>query len=330
MLVSRFPAQAGALDTTLGNYLTGLGLQGDPGIGVGQDAAAQILSLRANDGSWPSNPEVFTGGTQPGEWRPTPPAFASMAVPWLGDVASFAVPSALLFPPPPPDLTSDRYTRDYDEVKALGRATGSSRTQEQTDLALFYSDNLIVQAQRTLRGVAATVDDVGANARLFALANMSAADTVIGAWKAKRFYHLWRPITAIREGENDGNPDTVGDPTWTPLLATPAYPEYDSGANSFTAAVTRTLALLLGDKKTFTVTSTPVNQSKTYQRFSDLADDMVRVRIYQGIHFRRADEIARIEGRRAADWAFVHSLRPLHGWTLWRLWAAWFAADETH
>ena len=124
---------------------------------VGHQAATQIVDLRSGDGSWPSNPEVFTGGTQPGDWRPTPPALASMAVPWLGDVAPFALRrTAQLFPHPPPHLTSDRYTRDYNEVMALGRATNSSRTPEQTALALFYSDNLIVQGERTLRGVAAS------------------------------------------------------------------------------------------------------------------------------------------------------------------------------
>jgi hypothetical protein len=322
VLVNRFPAQAGTLDTALTNYLTNLGLQGDPGVAVGQDAAAQIISLRTGDGSFPSNPEVFTGGTQPYEWRPTPPAFAPMAVPWLGEVTPFSFEEHSPLFPPPPSISSDRYTRDYDEVKALGRATNSSRTQAQTDLALFYTDNLIVQAERTLRGVAAGVNDIGANARLFALANMSAADTVIICWKNKRDYHTWRPITAIQQGDNDGNPDTVGDPTWVPMVTTPPYPEYFSGANSFTSAFTRTLALLFGDKKTFTVTSTPVNQTRTYQRFSDQLADMVDVRIYQGIHFRTADDVARIEGRRSADWTFTHALRPIHG--TWRVWAQWW------
>jgi len=315
VLVDRFPAQAGSLDTILHDYLASLGLLGDPGVAVGQDAAAEIIALRVGDGSWPSNPEVFTGGTEPGDWRPTPPAFAPMAVPWLGAVAPFALEDcAQLFPaPPPPHLTSGKYTQDYNEVKALGRATNSSRTPEQTALALFYSDNLIVQGERTLRGVAATVDSIGDNGRLFALANMAAADAAISAWNAKRYYNFWRPITAIQEGDNDGNPDTAGDPTWLPFLGTPPYPEYTSGANNFTNAFMRTLALLFGDRTTFTVTSTPVNQAKTYERFSDMARDMVEVRIYQGIHFRSADVVARRQGRRAADWAFSHFLRPLHG-----------------
>ncbi len=312
VLVNRFPSQAGSLDAALQNYLAALGLVGDAGQVVGEEAAAEIVALRTGDGSWPSNPEIFSGGTEPGEWRPTPPAFAAMQVPWLGSVTPFALKSAdQLRPPPPPQLSSGKYARDYEEVQALGRATGSSRTQEQTDLALFYSVNLIAQGQQTLRGVAVSIDDIGDTGRLFALANMAAADAAIAAWNAKREFAFWRPITAIQEGENDGNPKTVGEPTWAPFLTTPAYPEYTSGANNFTSAFMRTLALLLGNRTAFTVTSgPPINQTKTYERFSDMARDMVDVRIYQGLHFRTADEVARIQGKRSADWAFSHFLRP--------------------
>lgn len=314
VLVSRFPAQAGSLDTTLQTYLADSGLGGDPGMAIGQDAAAQIIVLRTADGSWPSNPEVFIGGTQAGEWRPTPPAFSPMQAPWLGAVVPFALKHAnQLFPDPPPRLTGKKYARDYNEVKALGRATDSSRTPEQAALALFYTDNLIAQGQRTLRGVAGSNDDIGANARLFALANMSAADAVIISWHAKRSYNYWRPITAIQQGDDDDNPNTAGDPTWVPLVTTPAYPDYTSGANSFTAAFMRTLARLLGNETTFIVTNVPRNETKTYERFSDMAADMVEVRIYQGIHFRTADEVARRAGKRVADWTVNHFLRRCWG-----------------
>jgi hypothetical protein len=140
---------------------------------------------------------------------------------------------------------------------------------------------------------------------------MSAADAIITAWADKRHWNFWRPITAIREGDNDGNAKTDGDPNWLPYLVTPPYSDYTSGANNLTGAMTRTLELMFGDKTTFTVTSTPANTSKTYERFSDMADDVVDVRIYQGIHFRSADQVARRQGTRAADWAFSHFLRPL-------------------
>jgi len=315
VLVARFPSQTGALDTLLSNYLNNLGLLGDAGVAVGQQAAVGILNLRAGDGSFPSNPEVFVGGTEPGEWRPTPPAFAPMAAPWLGTVVPFTLKDStqLTASPPPPHLRSGEYARDYDEVKALGSAGSTARTQAQTDLALFYTDNFLALWERTLRGIAAAnINNIGDSALLFALANMSAADATITAWADKRHWNFWRPITAIREGEDDGNRRTAGDPTWVPLIATPPYPEYTSGANNLTGAMTRTLELFFGDKVTFTVTSTPVNKSKTYHRFSDMADDVVIVRVYQGIHFRTADAVARRQGTRAADWAFSHYLRPLN------------------
>ena len=314
VLVAQFPAQSGPLGTVLNNYLSARGLLGDPGVGVGQIAAARIVNLRVGDGSFPQNPPAFTGGNQPGEWRPTLPAFAPMVAPWLGSVVPFGLKdsSQLLASPPPPKVNTGEYAKDYNEVKALGRANSTARTPEQTALALFYSDNFITMWQRTLRGLStANLSNIGDSARLFALANMSGADGVITAWNNKKYWNYWRPITAIQEGDNDGNPKTVGDPAWLPLIATPAYPEYTSGANNLTAATMRTLAHFFGDQTTFSVFSTPVNVSKTYNRFSDVADDVVDARIYQGIHFRSGDEVARRQGMRAADWAISHFLRPI-------------------
>src|SRR5262245_14768868 len=194
VLVNRFPGQAASLDTALQNYLAALGLPGDPGVAIGQVAAAQIVSLRTGDGSWPSNPEVFTGSTQPGEWRPTLPLFLPMQAPWLGFVAAFALKDFdQLYPsPPPPQLTGSQYTQEYNEVKALGRADpGSTRTQEQTDLARFYTENFFTLVERMMRGIASP-SDVGANGRLFALANVAGADTLINTWNAKRTYNRWR------------------------------------------------------------------------------------------------------------------------------------------
>jgi hypothetical protein len=310
------PAFALALDAQLFNYLNPLGLAGDPGGLVGHEAASRVLAIRGTIGTFPYPPEVFTGGTGPGEWRPTPPAFAPMAAPWLRNVPPFTLKesSQLAGSPPPPRLGSGEYTHDYDEVKALGRADpGSSRTPEQTALALFYTDNFTTLWERTLRGVAAVnTTNIGDSGRTLALANMAAADAIITAWTDKRGFHFWRPITAIQNGDTDGNPRTAGDLTWTPYLVTPPYPEYTSGANNLTASMTRVLERLFGDKTEFNVFSTPAGVTRTYQRFSDMADDVVLVRILQGIHFRSADEVARREGTRAADWAVSHVLRPIN------------------
>jgi hypothetical protein len=237
-----------------------------------------------------------------------------MATPWMATVTPFTLKDSaqLRAAPPPTPLNSGEYVRDYNEVKALGSINSTQRTQEQTALAVFYAGNFFDLWFRTLQGIAGTnLSGIGDSARLFALSGLATADAVITAWNTKRYWNFWRPITAIREGDNDGNSQTAGDPNWLPFLPTPPYPDYTSGATNVTGAMTRTLERFFGDKTTFSVTSTPVNQTKTYHRFSDMADDVVDVRIYQGIHFRFADDVARRQGTRAADWAFSHFLRPL-------------------
>jgi hypothetical protein len=324
VLVAIYPAQATALETLYLNYLADHGLNGDPGLLVGEQVAARIAPLRRADPS--PLPPPFTGGTGIGQWRPTPsfignppapPSGAPMAVHWMAGFDPFTLTGATrLRADPPPALTSERYRREYDEVKRLGSFSSTERTAAQTDLAYFYTDNFLAQWNRALRGIANNhLRRTGDSARLFALANLSVADALITAWDSKKFYNLWRPITAINEGDNDGNPHTVGDPAWRPLINTPNYPDYTSGANNVVGAMTRTLQLFFGrDRLTFEVTSlAPLATTKTriYDRFSDAAADVVEVRIYLGIHFRAADVVARKQGQRVAEHAFRHFLLPL-------------------
>jgi hypothetical protein len=337
VLVGLFPAQKTSLDMTYGDYLASHGLIGDPGLAVGQAVAAGMLPLQR---SAPNPlPPPFTGGTNPGDWRPTdsflvgagpnaglpgppfgpPPPFAAMATPWLAAVTPFTLnrPDQFRSEPPPP-LTSGRYARDYDEVKALGARLSSARTAEQTDLGYFYADNFLVLFQRTLRAIADQhVHDIGDSARLFALVGLAGADATITAWDSKYHFNFWRPLTAIREGDNDGNSRTIGDPTWEPLINTPNYPDHTSGANNGSGSFTRILSLFFGtDEFTFDVSSTyprAIQKNRQYQRFSDMAQDVVNVRIYEGIHFRTADEVARKQGTDVAKWVFNHFLRPVPG-----------------
>jgi hypothetical protein len=317
VLVGMYPAQATALDTTYFNYLADHGLNGDPGILVGQQVAARILPLRRVNPN--PLPPPFVGGTGVGMWRPTPAAFSPMAAPWMGGFDPFTLTSPTRFrAPPPPALTSERYTRDYNEVKALGSLDSAKRTAEQTDLAYFYSDNTPAQWNRVLRGIAKRqLRRTGDSARLFALANLATADALISSWDSKTFYVLWRPITAIQEGEFDGNPATAGDPAWQSLINNPNYPDYTSGANCVSGAMTRTLESFFGtDKLAFEVTSLAtqaVRKSRWYQRFSDAANDVVDARVFLGIHFRFADVAARTQGQRVADWTFSRFLLPLRG-----------------
>ena len=320
VLVNRFPAQAASLTATYQQYLLSHGLtESDPGVAVGAEAAAGIIALRACDGSFPAQPPPpFTGGTDPGVWRPTPPANLPMAVPWLGNVTPFAMTRPSQFrSEPPPDLTSREYAKDYDEVKAVGALNSSVRTADQTDMAHFYAGNTPVIWNRALRDIANThVHNVGDSARLLALVSMAVADALISSWNDKNFYVFWRPITAIREGDNDDNPHTIGDPGWVSLITTPNYPDYTSGANNFASAVTTMLEHFFEtDHLTFSITTTNVGptaqDTRTYNRLSDAAQDVVDARVYSGIHFRFADEAARKQGRLVANWTFKNFLRPL-------------------
>ena len=318
----------GPVDTLYANYLAANGLVGDPGLAVGQQAAAQILALRANnDGRVPANAEQFLGGTGVGEWRPTSFTPAGQPVPMTGayirSILPFTLRDASQFrQEPPPNLKSGKYADEYNEVKALGSLTGSSRRPSQTDTALFFADNAIQYWNRALRSIAnLDLTDSGDRARMFALVNIAMADSLIASWDSKVHFNLWRPITAIRLGDSDGNDRTVGDGGWTPFIATPNYPDYTSGANNLGGSATTMLANFFGrDRFTFTMTSTFVHPTtgetpqnpRVYSRFSDAANDVVDARIFEGIHFRSADEDARSQGKHIANWAFTHFLRPSH------------------
>jgi hypothetical protein len=331
VLKARFPAQTASLLAIYNAYLVSnsLPLADFAAEGVGAHAAAAIMALRANDGSYPiPPPPPDLGRTGAGEWRSTPPALAPFSAPWLGAVQPFTAKYEEQFRAlPQPRLTSHEYARDYNEVKRLGcltcnDASVGGRTPEQTDLARFYSDNTVVMIQRTLRSIIdarpGEFSRLGDSARLMALANLASADAVMTAWDSKKFYNFWRPITAIQQilpGDDDGNPQTEADATWVPFVTTPPYPDYTSGANSVVGSIMHTLALFFGnDKLTFTVTSnTAPGVQKTYTRCSDMAGDLVEVRILQGIHFRFADTAARSAATRVAHQAFHHFLRPRHG-----------------
>ncbi|HEV3410251.1 MAG TPA: vanadium-dependent haloperoxidase, partial [Chthoniobacterales bacterium] len=320
VLVHRFPAQSSALDNAYQQYLSNHGLsENDPGAAVGAAAAAGIIALRAADGSFPASaPAPFTGGLSPGVWRPTPPANLAMFAPWMAHVVPFSLTRPSQFScPSPPALTSTEYARDYDEVKALGAQNSTARTADQTDMAYFHAGNVVVMWNQALRDIAAArVQHIADSSRLFALANMATADCLIAAWNDKKRYAFWRPITAIREGATDDNAATAPDAEWQPLLTTPNYPDYPSGAANFASAATRVIEHFFEtDYIPFSITTTntgPTAQdTRSYARLSDAAQEVVDARIYSGIHFRFADEAARAQGRQVADWIFGTRMRPL-------------------
>jgi hypothetical protein len=317
VLVTYSPYAQATLDAAYAASLARLpdGKAKTRGIAFGTRAADNLIALRANDGR--NAPILFTQPPAPGVWRPTPPGFAPMITPWMGFVTPLLVRSPTQFaPPPPPTLTSARYTRDFNEVKALGSATSTVRTQAQTDTALFYSGLANTQLQAMLRDqVSVRHLDLVDAARMFAAADMSAADTIISVWHAKYVDGFWRPSTAINLADTDGNPATDPDTIWVPLRPDPAYPEYPSGYNGFAAAVTRGLERVFHTRQLqLTVISTAVpNVQRHYDTGSALRQDVVDGRMWLGVHFRFADTAARDMGLRLTDWTLDRYFQPAHG-----------------
>jgi hypothetical protein len=305
------------LDALYADELAGIpeGAAKADGVAAGGAAAAAMLAARTNDGRY--GPFRFTSvePTVAGRWQTTPPAFVNDPFAWVAEVKPFVIESPSQFRTKGPHaLTTDAYTREYNEVKELG-TVGSPRTAEQEAVARFYTVSLVELFNRTFRDIAEdralTLAD---EARLFAMLNLASADAVINCWDEKAHWSNWRPITAIREGANDGNPSTVGDPGWTPLIATPPYPEHASGYNCGTSAFMHTAKAFFGAKKVaFTVARTPDASAvkRSYEQFTDVVDDTIDARVYQGIHFRAADVQGAEIGKDVAHWLDKHYFKPV-------------------
>jgi hypothetical protein len=284
------------------------------GRALGQAVATQMIDWRSNDGS--AATVVYTPGLQPGQWRSTPPANAAPLYPHWPNLAPFAITSGSQFRPVgPPALDSARYAQDYDQVKSVGAKNSTVRTPEQTQIAQFWADgagtvtppghwNMIAADVAQQRG-----NTLAENARLFALVNIAMADAGIVSWDAKYSYNFWRPITAVREGDADGNDATVGDATWEPLLVTPPFPENTSGHSTFSGAASTVLAGLYGDALNFTTDSDALpGVLRSFASFSDAADEAGISRIYGGIHYEFSNEQGLATGRQLGEFVFANYL----------------------
>jgi hypothetical protein len=316
VLVALFPAQAADLDAKYATSLAALPDDGAKanGIAVGRRAASAILIKRADDGR--DATVTYTPGSGPGVWVPTPPAFLAAQAPETPFVQPFALKSASQFRPDPPfSLTSEDWARDYNEIKALGPAVGSIRTPEQTDIARFWSDNPPLQWNRAWRALSVAKGlGLADNARYFATLATASADALIACWDAKYFYNFWRPVTAIRAGDTDGNPETAPDPAWIGLIITPNHPEYPAAHGCFSAASTETLNYLFGtDEVRFSIDSNVVgivNPVRTYDRLSDALEEVLDARIYGGMHYRNSTRIGANMGKQVSRFTTRHFFRP--------------------
>lgn len=316
VLVALFPGQTADLDA---KYAASLALLPDDiarahGIAVGHQAATAILNVRAQDGR--DATAIYVPGSGPGVWVPTPPAFLAAQAPETPFVQPFVLNAASQFRPESPlRLRSEDWARDYNEVKELGAAVGSARTPEQTDIARFWSDNPPLQWNRAWRALSVAKGlGLADNARYFAMLTSASADALIACWDAKYAYNFWRPVTAIRAGDSDGNPDTAPDETWIGLLITPNHPEYPAAHGCFSGASTETLKYFFGtDEIAFSMDSTVpgvVNPVRTYSRLSDALAEVLDARVYGGMHYRHSTLMGANVGKQVSRFTTRHFFRP--------------------
>jgi membrane-associated phospholipid phosphatase len=294
------------------------------GIAWGQAVADNIWAWRLTDGIAPP-PPPFTGAlgieAKPeavGVWRPTPlvnaygagPQFATMT-PWV-----LLRPSQFRLPPPNA-VTTPEYATDYNEIKVMGVYSGSSRTADQSELALFWAGNTPLYWNRIAAQVAAERSlRLSENAHLFALLDVTMADAAIACWDAKYRYVYWRPITAIRLGDTDNNASTDPDPAWVPWLdffppGTPAHPEYPSGHSTVSGSAAFVLASMFGDDTPFTVTSDVRSGTRAFPSFSAATAEIADARVFGGIHFRTSCVRGNLLGQAVAGYISSHAMRAL-------------------
>ncbi len=302
VLLAEFPDQSAALQLA---YEKLLAVEADSpskrnGVQIGAATARRLLAKRAGDGR--NEAITYTPRAGAGAWLPTLPGFLPATPASLGRVTPFTMQSPSQFRPSgPPRLGSRKWVSDYDEVKEIGSKNSSTRTPEQTATALFWEPLAGTVWPATIRRLAREQSlDLQSSARFQAAAFVAFADSLIACWDAKFHFNFWRPVTAIRSGETDGNTLTVADPAWEPLAITPNFPEYPSGHACATAAVAHTIEDFFAHDVFIPARNSVTGEERLYRRASDLVDEVVEARMLLGVHFRSADEDGAEIGRRIA------------------------------
>ncbi|MCC6717083.1 MAG: choice-of-anchor D domain-containing protein, partial [Acetobacteraceae bacterium] len=297
VLYALFPGARADLDAALAAATAAVpaGEARTNALAIGLKVGQAVLAIRAGDGS--DNYVEFTGSTIPGQWRPTAPMYDVAQDAQFAEVEPFALSSPDQFlAPPPPDLTSVEYAAALNDVKALGGATGSTRTADQTEQAQFWGDgagsytppghwNQIAQQVAVAQG-----NSLAANVRLFAQLNVALADAAVACWNTKYTYTTWRPIDAIHNADIDGNDATDKDAAWSPLLITPPHPDYVSGHSTFSGAAAGVLTAAFGDVAFSTTSVTLPGVTRDFTSFTQAAAESGRSRIYGGIHTEPANQ----------------------------------------
>ena len=294
------PDQAGTVDAEYNSYIASLGGLGAPGVSdgvaLGQAAANDIIALRSGDGRNAATPVYGTiGPIIPGQWQLQTPAQIAQT-PWVATFRPFVLNAPSQFRVgPPPALTSQQYAKDLNEIEAYGALNSSVRTQAETDTAYFWNANAVNQYNGTMQNaVTENGMDLVDAAHLFAMGELTTADAGIACWDSKYFYLGWRPITAIRNANLDGNDATTADLNWTPLLATPTHPEYPSAHGCLTSALTDSLAAALNTQQLditvpgATNGGTTLTTSRVFNNVQNIQNEVVDARVWIGFHFRNS------------------------------------------
>ena len=305
------PSQQAAIDSA---YQAALAMIADgpaktAGLAVGEKAAAVILGLRLDDGA--AAVETYRPHTTAGVYVPTVIPVASQwpqRKPWL------MTSPAQFRPGPPPPLTSEVWARDYNEIKALGGKNSPRRTPEQTDIARFWEATLPPIYHGLVRSVATLPGrEVTQNARLFAAVTQATDDALIAILEAKYHYNFWRPVTAIRNGDMDGNDATERDPSWLPFIDTPMHPEYPCAHCIVSATVGTVLQAEIGAGPIPTLTttsSTAKGAARSWTKIDDFMQEVANARIYDGVHYRNSTEVGTAMGKQIGALAVAKYLRP--------------------
>lgn len=320
VLRNYFPASAPSLDAAKASSLATI--PNNPaklaGIAVGEAAAAAMIAARSNDGSAPASFFLPTS-SNPGEWQPTPGCTpAGGAFFHWQNLTPFAIRSAgqfFLFPPP--QLTSARYARTFNEVKEVGGVNSTERPQDRTNVALFYAAvspvGVFNAAARQIS--AAKGKSLSENARDFALINMAISDAAVATFHAKYMYKSWRPETAIHDAANDRNDKTVPDATFKAFITAPCFPGYPSAHGTLGNAAARVMEESYGHGPfSITLSSAAVpGVTLQYATLDEITEDIADARVYGGIHFRIDQSAGALLGSRIGRYVYSHTLRPLHG-----------------
>jgi hypothetical protein len=310
MLVHLLPAQAATLDVDYATALAAIpdGRSKHAGVDVGHRAAAGIIAVRQGDG-YETDIGFVMPAPAPGVWQL--PSDQTPQTPWVSKMRPFLMVTPDQFRPgPPPALTSRAWAREFNEIKAVGGATSTVRTPEQTMIARFWTTqgaqqwNTAIGQVITNRGF-----DVDQAARLFAMFELATADAAIGCFDAKYHYLFWRPQFAVPLADTDGNPATTADPTWTPLVATPAHPEYPSAHGCLSTAAADTLAAFLGtDRIEIDMPSTVpgTDPSRHFDTVDELITEIRNARVWGGLHYRGSTLVGSRLGEQVARWDLFH------------------------